>query len=84
MHLLLILVPAAAAGICLLTPYARLRLAVVLGGAAGHLGITIWTWQPGVEGGPLYFFALDPLAHLFVTLISVLFLATSVYFVGSC
>ncbi|NUM55680.1 MAG: hypothetical protein HUU46_18715 [Candidatus Hydrogenedentes bacterium] len=82
MHLLLILVPAAAAGICLLTPYARLRLAVVLGGAAGHLGITIWTWQPGVEGGPLYFFALDPLAHLFVTLISVLFLATSVYFVG--
>jgi hydrogenase-4 component F len=59
-----------------------MRLATVLAGAAGHLLLVVWSWQPGFGSGALFFFALDPLGHLFVTLFSVLFLATTVYFVG--
>jgi hydrogenase-4 component F len=81
-QLLLILFPAVFAGICLALPQARLRLAVLLAGAAGHTALVVWTWLPGFQGAPLLYFALDPLGHLFVSLISVLFLATSVYFLG--
>lgn len=82
MHLLLILVPAALAGICLALPNARLRLAVLLAGAAGHTTVVVWSWSADFNSAPLFYFALDPLGHLFVSLMSVLFLATSVYFLG--
>ncbi|GMU94022.1 MAG: hydrogenase [Candidatus Hydrogenedentota bacterium] len=82
MHLLLILLPAVLAAVCLALPHARLRLAVLLAGAAGHFVVIVWSWLPGFPNAPLYYFALDPLGHLFVSLISALFLATSVYFLG--
>lgn len=82
MQLLLILIPAALAGICLVIPNARLRLAVLLAGAASHTGVIVLSWLPGFESAPLFYFALDPLGHLIVSLISTLFLATSVYFLG--
>lgn len=82
MHLLLIVVPAAFAGICFALPNARLRLVMLQLGAVSHFGLTIWSWNPGFSSGTDPFFAIDPLAHLFVSLISLLFLATSIYFLG--
>lgn len=82
MHVLLIVVPAFFAAICLTLPSARLQLATLQIGAWAHLGLTIWTWQPSFENWPDQFFGIDPLGHLFITLISVLFVATSVYFLG--
>ena len=82
MHLLLILYPAFLAAVCPALPKAHMRLATVLIGAAGHFLLMIWSWQPGFGSRSIFFFSLDPLGHLFVSLFSALFLATSVYFVG--
>ncbi|NOT02843.1 MAG: hydrogenase [Phycisphaerales bacterium] len=51
-------------------------------GCAAHLGVTIWSWSAGFGGKVDLFFGIEPLGHLFVSLMSVLFAATSVYFVG--
>jgi hydrogenase-4 component F len=81
-HLLLILFPACLALVCAALPRAHMRLAAVLAGATGQLLLVIWSWQPGFGIRPLFFFSLEPLGHLFLTLFSVLFVTTSVYFVG--
>lgn len=82
MHVLLIVVPAVFAGVCFALPGARLRLAMLQLGAVAHFGLVVWSWNPGFASEPDPFFAMDPLAHLFISLISVLFLATSMYFLG--
>jgi formate hydrogenlyase subunit 3/multisubunit Na+/H+ antiporter MnhD subunit len=51
-------------------------------GSVAHFGVTIWSWSTTFPNEANSFFAIDPLGHLFVSLVSVLFAATSVYFVG--
>ncbi|MBI4716579.1 MAG: hydrogenase [Planctomycetes bacterium] len=80
--LLLIHVPLAFALLCLGLPFSWLRLASLAAGAVVHLGVVAWTWWVPSVGGTGAYLGLDPLGHLFLTLISVLFAATSVYFVG--
>lgn len=82
MQVLLIVVPAVFALICLALPGPRLRLATLVVGALTQLGVTAWSWQPSFVVQADEFFTLDPLGHLFATLVNVLFTATSVYFVG--
>lgn len=82
MHVLLIIVPIVFGGLCLALPGPRLRLGTLVIGAFAHLAVVVWSWRPDFPAGADLFFAIDPLGHLFVSLISVLFAATSVYFVG--
>lgn len=83
MALILVALPLAFALLCLLAPEPRLRMAVLVLGACAHLGAAAWMWLgPPVEWLPLSFIGLDALGRLFVTLLSVLFCATSVYFAG--
>lgn len=82
MHVLLILVPVVFGALCLALPSSRLRLASLVAGALAHLGVTIWSWQPDFHAEGDAFFEVEPLGHLFLSLISLLFAATSVYFVG--
>lgn len=80
--LLLVVVPLFFGALCLVLPTSPLRLAAMVTGALAHLAVTARSWYeadaPGVES----LVGLDPLGHLFLTLISVLFAATSVYFIG--
>lgn len=80
--LLLVVVPLFFGALCLVLPTSPLRLAAMVTGALAHLAMTARSWYeadaPGVES----LVGLDPLGHLFLTLISVLFAATSVYFIG--
>lgn len=80
--LLVIAVPLAFGSLCLVLPTSPLRMAALVAGALTHLVVVILSW-PAAET-PLRddFLGLDPLGHLFLTLISVLFAATSLYFVG--
>lgn len=82
MHILLIIVPAVFGALCLALPRPRLRLASLVLGACTHCALTAWTWRADVVYEADLFFEIEPLGHLFVTLISVLFAATCVYFVG--
>ncbi len=82
MHVHLILVPIAFAAVCLVLPGPRLRLASLVAGTLAHLAVTIWSWSSSFVHEADSFFAIEPLGHLFVSLVSVLFAATSVYFVG--
>ena len=82
MHILLIIVPIVFGALCLGLPGPRLRLTALVAGAFAHLAVVVWSWQPDFPAVAEQFFGVDPLGHLFVSLISVLFAATSVYFVG--
>lgn len=82
MHLLLIVIPLIFAAVCLALPGPRQRLASLVAGSVAHFGVTIWSWSPQFRDVADQFFAIEPLGHLFLTLISALFAATSVYFVG--
>lgn len=82
MHTLLIVVPVAFAALCLAVPNSRLRLASLVAGSLAHLAVTTWSWRPGFQAEADAFFEVEPLGHLFISLISVLFATTSVYFVG--
>lgn len=82
MHLLLIVIPVVFALICLALPDPRLRLASLVAGCLSHFGAVIWSWSPDCRHSADSFFAIEPLGHLFITLVSVLFSATSIYFVG--
>lgn len=82
MHILLFLVPVVFGAVCLALPSARLRLGSLVAGCLAHLGVTVWSWRPGFPIEVNLFFEIEPLGHLLVTLVSVLFAATSVYFVG--
>jgi hydrogenase-4 component F len=76
----LILIPLLFAVPCLALPGSLLRRLVLVAGAAAHLALVARSWQRPITGGEML--ALDPLGHLFLTFISVLFLATAVFFVG--
>ena len=79
---LLVLLPAAAAGLCFFTRSAGLRRALLVATAAGHAGLSLATWLhvPGdAWGGAL---RLDAIAQPFLSVLSVLFLVAAVYAVG--
>jgi hydrogenase-4 component F len=82
----LIIAPLAFAALCLGLGHdprkSLLRRLVLVAGAATHLGLVSLTWQRPVPFGPADMLGLDPLGHLFLTFISALFLAVSIYFVG--
>lgn len=80
--ILLIVVPAAFGLLCLVLPSPRWRLGAMVAGAWAHLGVVLWSWQEQLAPRNGEFFGIDPLGHLFVTLISVLFAAAAVHFVG--
>lgn len=76
--LVLILLPAAAGGIAYLLPQDALRRIVWLAGAVVHTGLTLAvTLHPPAGLGD--YLGLDSLGLLFLWLVSVLFLASSVY-----
>ncbi|RJP40527.1 MAG: hypothetical protein C4547_02670 [Phycisphaerales bacterium] len=80
--LLLVAVPLVFGALCLVLPTSPLRMAALVAGAWAHLAVVIRSW-PAAEAPANYeLVGLDPLGHLFLTLISVLFAATAVYFVG--
>ncbi len=83
MAAVLVVLPLLVALACLLTPWARLRVAVLVLGTWAHLGVVVWTWVgPPLEWAEIRFIGFEALGQLFVTLVSVLFAATSVYFAG--
>lgn len=76
----LVLIPIPFAALCLALPSSGLRRAALVAGAAAHLLLVMRSWAGPVV--PMGMLEVDALSHLFITLISVLFLATSIYFVG--
>lgn len=58
------------------------RRLTFVAGAVAHLLLVIVSWQEPQRFVGDEIFHLDPLGHLFLTLISILFLATAIYFVG--
>lgn len=80
--LLCLIVPLAFGALCLVLPSSPLRRAALVAGSLAHLAVVIRSWPapelPGVGDAV----GIDPLGHLVLTFISVLFAATSVYFVG--
>lgn len=79
---LLIAVPLAFGVLCLVLPTSPLRMAALVAGALTHLAVVIASWPAAETPSGDAFVGFDPLGHLFLTLISVLFAATAVYFVG--
>lgn len=82
MLLALLLSPVPFAMLCLALPASLLRRLAFVLGAATHFAIVLLSWNSPIPASPSDLIQLDPLAHLFITLISTLFLATSIYFVG--
>ena len=82
MHTLLIVIPAVFAVSCYAVPGPRVKLALLETGAVAHFATVVCSWAPWFSHAPVMFLELDPLAHLFVSLTSLLFLSTSVYFLG--
>ncbi|MCK6486518.1 MAG: hypothetical protein HUU22_12795 [Phycisphaerae bacterium] len=80
--LLLVVIPLLFGLLCLALPTSPLRMAALVAGAVAHLAVVIRSWPATEAPGSRDFVGLDPLGHLFLTLISVLFAATAVYFVG--
>lgn len=83
----LILIPLLAGLLCLAMPFntafwSLLRRLILVTGAAGHFALVLLSWQRPFPEWATGRLALDPLGHLFITLISLLFLATAIYFVG--
>lgn len=79
---LLIAVPLLFAALCLVLPTSPLRMAALVGGAWAHLLVVLRSWSATSAPQPADLVGLDPLGHLFLTIVSVLFAATAVYFVG--
>jgi hydrogenase-4 component F len=79
---LLIAVPLVFGLLCLILPTSPLRLASMVAGALGHLAVVLRSWPTADAPVATDLVGLDPLGHLFLTLISVLFATTAVYFVG--
>ncbi|TWT46086.1 Na(+)/H(+) antiporter subunit D1 [Phycisphaerae bacterium RAS1] len=80
--LLVVAVPLVFGVLCLVLPTSPLRLAAMVAGALAHLVVVLQSWPASDTPAPGDLVGLDPLGHLFLTIISVLFAATSVYFVG--
>jgi hydrogenase-4 component F len=79
---LLVLAPLAFAVPCATLPWRPLRLVSLVAGGAVHLGLVACSWILPAPVDHDALLALDPLGHLFLTLTSVLFLATAVFFVA--
>jgi hydrogenase-4 component F len=80
--LLLVAVPLVFGILCLTLPTSPLRMAALVAGALAHLAVALRSWpapETPVAGALL---GLDPLGHLILTFISILFAATSIYFLG--
>ena len=79
--ILLVLVPAAFAVLCLVLPDERVRLGSLVAGTAASAAVAAWSWMapPGALGT---YMALDPVGHLLLSCTAVLFVATSIFFVG--
>lgn len=82
MMLWLVVAPAVFAALCLATPWRWLRRIILAGGGAAHLGLVVCLWRHSAPINPDSYIGLDPLGMLFVTLISVLFFATAIFFAG--
>lgn len=82
MLLLIVAVPVVFAGLCLVLPTSPLRMAALVVGACSHLAVVVLAWPATELPAARNIVGLDPLGHLFLTIISVLFAATTVYFVG--
>lgn len=77
MLLPLVLCPLPFALLCLALPVSLLRRLSLVAGAMAHFALVVYCWRHPPDPSQL-----DALGLLLVTLISLLFLATSVYFVG--
>jgi hydrogenase-4 component F len=80
--LLLLAIPLAFAFLCLALPAPRWRLVSLVAGGWAHLSVVLWLWRQPVGSSAGAFVGLDPLGELFLTLISVLFAVTCIFFVG--
>lgn len=79
---LLVAVPVGFGVFCLILPTSPLRLAALVAGSLTHLYFVIRSWPENDVLSATALVGIDPLGHLLITFISVLFAATSVYFVG--
>lgn len=79
---LFVAIPAAFGFTCLILPTSRLRLAALVIGSLSHLVFVMRSWPAEDAPAATALVGVDPLGHVLITLISVLFAATSVYFVG--
>jgi hydrogenase-4 component F len=80
--LLLVLLPAFAAAVAYLVPSVRVRLGILVGTAALHLGEIVRLWRGPVTPELSGWLAVDSLGLLVLSLVSVLFLVIAVYAVG--
>jgi hydrogenase-4 component F len=80
--LLLVLLPALAAAVAYLVPSVRVRLGILVGTAALHLGEIVRLWRGPVTPELSGWLAVDSLGLLVLSLVSVLFLVIAVYAVG--
>ncbi len=80
--LLLVALPLVFGVLCLVLPTSPLRLAALVAGAWAHLAVALRSWPAAEAPRPGDGFGLDPLGHLILTFISILFAATTIYFVG--
>lgn len=80
--LLLVTIPLVFGLLCLVLPTSGLRMAALVCGALGHLAVAVGSWPSHAWVASNALVGVDPLGHLFITIISVLFAATSVYLVG--
>ena len=79
---LLVAVPLFFGVLCLVLPASPLRMAATVAGALAHLIVVSSSWAATQTPAAGDWVGLDPLGQLFLTFISVLFAATSIYFVG--
>ncbi|MBI5866632.1 MAG: hypothetical protein HZB38_19365, partial [Planctomycetes bacterium] len=80
--LLAVAIPLLFGAFCLVLPTSPLRMAALVAGACAHLAVVALSWPSAETPAGQDLVGLDPLGHLFLTIISVLFAATTVYFVG--
>src|SRR5436853_1333056 len=78
----LILLPATAGVLCFFIRWAPARRALLILTAAGHAGLSLWTWfRPPAEawGGAL---RMDDIGQTFLSVLSALFLVAALYALG--
>ncbi|MFV2065580.1 MAG: proton-conducting transporter membrane subunit, partial [Pirellulales bacterium] len=78
----LILIPLSAGLAAYWLPSRGLRRGLLGAVAAGHAGLTAWLWQARPVFQPDSWLAVDALGLLFLTITSILFLASTVYCIG--
>ncbi len=78
----MLIAPLLAAPGCLLLPSSLLRRFSVVAGCGAHLALIAISWNSPSDAIWNGYLALDPLNHLLLSLISLLFAATSVFLIG--